>query len=156
MSPGRFRLCALANVVCTPCAVGLLRRFKRDVGFGMEDQDVVSASATAKHASCRRCEKRIPGILYRDRPLPSSPPLVHSPCDHITRSRLADGEAGRTPCVGFYGDRICGTTRSDQVALWNWTAAHRTTRTSPIVFMLLLRYAGTDCPTVVGVCTLVR
>jgi hypothetical protein len=31
---------------------------KREVGFGKEDQDLVSASATAKHASCCRCAKR--------------------------------------------------------------------------------------------------
>jgi hypothetical protein len=33
----------------------------------------------------------------------------------IVRSRLADGEAGRTPCAGFYGDRMCGTSRSDRL-----------------------------------------
>ena len=75
----------------------------------------IHLSGQTEHiASCCRCAKRRPGILDRDRPLPSSRPLVHSPCDHTTRSRLADGEAGRTPCVGFYGDRICGTSRSDQ------------------------------------------
>ena len=89
------------------------QRFKRQVDFGKEDQDLVSASATAKHASCGRCVKRRPGILDRDRQLPSSRPLVHSLYDHTTRSRLADGEAGKIPCVGFYGDRICGTSRSE-------------------------------------------
>jgi hypothetical protein len=88
-SLGRFRLCVLANVLCkslysgappTVYAAGRLRR---------EDQDLVSASATAKHASCCRCVKRRPGILDRDRQLPSSRPLVHCLCDHITRSRLA-------------------------------------------------------------------
>jgi len=126
--PGRFRLRALANVVCTPCAVGLLPRFKREVGFGKEDQDLVSASATAKHASCCRCAKRRPGIRDRGRPLPNSRPLVHSLCDHTTRSRLADGEGGKIPCVGFYGGPICGTSRLDRVAMWNWIATHRTAK----------------------------
>src|SRR5271167_1606263 len=109
---GRFRLCILADVLRKwPCA-GAPPRLKRQVGFGKEDQDLVSASATAKHASCCRCAKRRPGNRDRGRPLPSSRPLVHSLCDHTTRSRLADGEAGKIPCVGFYGDRICGTSRS--------------------------------------------
>ena len=90
-------------------------RFKRQVGFGKANQDLVSASATAKRASCCRCAKRRPGTLDRDRPLPSSRPLVRSLCDHTTRPRLADGEAGKTPCSEFYGDRVCGTSRSDVV-----------------------------------------
>jgi hypothetical protein len=88
-------------------------RFKRQVGFGKEDQDSVSASATAKHASCCRCAQRTPGIPDRDRPLPSSRPLVHSLCDRTTRSYRADGEAGKIPCSAFYGHRTCGTSRSD-------------------------------------------
>ena len=40
------------------------------------------------------CEGR-PGIRDRGRPLPNSQPLVHSLCDHTTRSRLADGEGGK-------------------------------------------------------------
>jgi hypothetical protein len=39
-------------------AVGNRQRFKRQVGFGNEDQDLVSASATAKHASCCQCARR--------------------------------------------------------------------------------------------------
>ena len=94
-------------------------RFKRQVGCETEDQNSASGSAAAKHASCCRCAKRRPGIRDRGRPLPSSRPLVHSLRDHTTRSRLADGEAGKIPCLGFYGDRICGTSRSDQSELSN-------------------------------------
>jgi len=89
-------------------------RSKQQVGFEKEDQDLVSALAASKHGSCSRCAKRRLGIRDRGRPLPSSRPLVHSPCDHTARSHLADGEGGKIPCVGFYGDRICGTSRSDQ------------------------------------------
>jgi hypothetical protein len=113
LSLGRFRLRVLANVCKSPCA-GTRRQFRRQGGFGKEDQDLVSASATAKHASCCRCAKRRPGIRDGDRPLPSRRPLVHSLCDHRTRSRLADGEAGKIPYVGFYGDRVFGISRSDQ------------------------------------------
>jgi hypothetical protein len=128
VSLGRFRLC-FANAVCKlPCAGARRQRFKRQVGFGKEHQGLVSASATGKHPSCCRCAKRRPGIRDRDRPLPSSRPLVHSPCDHTTRSRLADGEAGKIPWVGFYGDRICGTSRSDQVAMENRGCRERSKR----------------------------
>jgi len=88
-------------------------RFKRQAGFGKEGQDLVPASAAAKHASCCQCARRRGGIPDRDRPLPGSRPLVHSLCDRITRSCLADGEAGKIPCSVFYGDRTCGTSRSD-------------------------------------------
>jgi len=83
-----------------------------------------SASATAKHASCSRCAKRRPDIPFRDHPLPSrsSQPLDRSLCDHITQPRLADGEAGQIPCVGFYGDRICGTNSAESGALARVTA----------------------------------
>jgi hypothetical protein len=60
---------------------------------------LVSASATARHASCCWCAKRRPGIRDRGRPLPSSRPLARSLCGHTTRSRLADGEAGKIPCL---------------------------------------------------------
>ena len=112
----------------TRWAQGCRPRSKQQVGFEKEDQDLVSALAASKNASCCRCAKRRAGIRDRDRPLPSSRPLARSLCGHTTRSRLADGEAGRTPCVGFYGDRICGTSRSDQVAMGNRIAPHRTTR----------------------------
>jgi hypothetical protein len=90
-------------------------RSKQQVGSEKEDQDLVSALAASKNASCCRCAKRRPGTLDRDRPLPSSQPLARSLCGHTTRSRLADGEAGRTPYSRFYGDRICGTSRSDRL-----------------------------------------
>ena len=76
-------------------------RSKRQVGFGKEDQHLVSASATAKNASCCPCAQRRLGIRDRDRLLPSSRPPARSLCGHTTRSRLADGEAGRIPCVDF-------------------------------------------------------
>jgi len=88
-------------------------QFKRQAGFGKEDQDLVPALATAKHASCCRCAQRRSGIPDRDRPLPGSQPLVHSLRDRTTQSCLADGEAGRIPWLAFYGDRTCGTSRSD-------------------------------------------
>jgi hypothetical protein len=97
---------------------GHRQRFKRQAGFGKEDQHLVSASATAKHASCCRCARRRPGIRDRGRPLPSSLPLVHSLCDHRTRSLLADGEAGKIPCVGFCGDRICTTSAFKLMRAW--------------------------------------
>ena len=76
-------------------------------------------AAASKNASCCRCAKRRADIRDRYHPLPSSRPLARSPCDHTTRPRLADGEAGKIPCLGFYGDRICGTSRSDQSELSN-------------------------------------
>jgi len=75
---------------------------------------LVSALAVSKNASCCRCAKRRAGIRNRYHPLPSSRPLARSLCGHTRRSRLADGEAGKIPCVGFYGDRIGGTSRSGQ------------------------------------------
>src|ERR1039457_5400980 len=99
----------------TRWAQGCRPRSKQRVGFEKEDQDLVSALAASKNASCCRCAKRRPGILDRDRLLPSSPPLVHSLCDHITQSRLADGRAGKSPCVEFYDARISGPSRSDRL-----------------------------------------
>src|ERR1039457_1800142 len=99
----------------TRWAQGCRPRSKQQVGFEKEDQDLVSALAASKNASCWRCAKRRAGILDRDRPLPSSRPLARSLCGHTTRSRLADGEAGKTPYSRFYGGRICGKSRSDRL-----------------------------------------
>ena len=98
----------------TRWAQGCRPRSKQQVGFEKEDQDLVSALATAKNASCCRCAKHRADIRDPDRPLPNSRPLARSLCSHATRSRLADGEAGKIPCVEFYGARICGTSRSDR------------------------------------------
>src|ERR1035438_2185884 len=98
----------------TRWAQGCRPRSKQQVGFEKEDQDLVSALATAKNASCCRCAKHRADIRDPDRPLPNSRPLARSLCGHATRSRLADGEAGKIPCVEFYGARICGTSRSDR------------------------------------------
>ena len=98
----------------TRWAQGCRPRSKQQVGFEKEDQDLVSALAASKNASCWRCAKRRAGIRDRDRPLPSSRPLARSLCGHTTRSSLADGEAGKTPYSRFYGDRICGTSGSDR------------------------------------------
>ena len=107
-------VCSCQRILTTRRAQGWCRpRSKPQVGFEKEDQDSVSASAAAKNASCCPCAQRRLGIHDRDRPLPSSRPLARSLCGHTTRSRLADAEAGKIPCVGFYGDRICGTSRSD-------------------------------------------
>lgn len=78
-------------------------------GFEAEDPGQVSVLAIAKRKSCCRCERRRPDIHYRDRPLPDNRPLARSLCDHTTRSRLADGEAGRTPWLRSYGGRIHDT-----------------------------------------------
>jgi hypothetical protein len=75
------------------------QRFKRRVGSGTEDQELVSASATAKHASFCRCAKRKCGTPDHGHPLPSSRPLLHSLCDHTRRLPRADGEAGKSPCL---------------------------------------------------------
>ena len=83
----------------TRWAQGCRPRSKQQVGFEKEDQDLVSALAASKNASCCRCAKRRAGIRDRDRPLPSSRPLARSPYGHTTRSRLADDEVGKTPCV---------------------------------------------------------
>ena len=56
-----------------------------------------------------------PRLAFNRIELPSSRPLARSLCDHSARSRLADDEVGRTPCVRFYGDRICGTSRPDRL-----------------------------------------
>src|ERR1035441_3291165 len=80
------------------------RETKQQGGFAKEDQVLVSALAASKNASCCPCARRRLGIRDRDRPLPSSRPLARSLCGHTTRSRLADAEAGKIPCVGFYGD----------------------------------------------------
>jgi hypothetical protein len=112
---GAFVCGLLPTQSTTRRAQGCRPRSKQQVGFEKEDQDLVSALATAKNASCCPCAQRRLGIRYRDRPLPSSRPLARSLCGHTTRSRLADGEVGKIPCVGFYGDRICGTSRSDRL-----------------------------------------
>jgi hypothetical protein len=112
---GAFVCGLLPTQSTTRWAQGCRPRSKQQVGFEKEDQDLVSALATAKNASCCPCAQRRLGIRYRYHPLPSSLPLARSLCDHTARSRLADGEVGRTPCVGFYGDRICGTSRSDRL-----------------------------------------
>ena len=68
----------------TRWAQGCRPQSKQQVGFGKEDQDPASASATAKNASCCRCAKRRAGILDRDHQLPSSRLLVRSLCDNNT------------------------------------------------------------------------
>ena len=93
MSWGAFVCVFLLAQPTTRRAQGWCRpRSKGQVGFGKEDQDLVSASATAKNASCCPCAQRRLGIPDRDRPLPSSQPLARSFCGHTTRSRLADAE----------------------------------------------------------------
>src|ERR1035437_1127928 len=98
----------------TRWARGCLPQSKQQGGFEKEDQVLVSALAASKNASCCRCAKRRADIRDRYHPLPSSRPLARSLFGHTTRSRLADGEAGKIPCAGFYDDRICGTSRSGQ------------------------------------------
>src|ERR1035438_9032677 len=112
---GAFVCVFLPTQSTTRWAQGCRPRSKQQVGFEREDQDLVSALAASKNASCCRCAKRRAGIRDHDRQLPSSRPLARSLCGHTTRSRLADGEAGKIPCVGFYGDRMCGTSRSDRL-----------------------------------------
>src|ERR1019366_8416264 len=111
---GAFACVFLPTESTTRWAQGCRPRSKQQVGYEKEDQDLVSALAASKNASCCRCAKRRAGIRDRDRPLPSSRPLARSLCGHTTRSRLADGEAGKTPYSRFYGDRICGTSGSDR------------------------------------------
>src|ERR1035437_7832430 len=94
---GAFVCVFLPTYFASRCVQGRRPRFTRQVGFGREDQDLVSASATAKHASCCRCVKRRPGILDRDRQLPSSRPFVHSFGNQKTRPRRGDGEAEKPP-----------------------------------------------------------
>ena len=109
-------MCSCQRILTTRRAQGWCRpRSKRQAGFEKEDQDLVSALATANCASCCPCAQRRFGIRDRDRPLPSSQPLAHSLGGRTTRSRLADAEAGRIPWVGFYGDRICGTSSSNRL-----------------------------------------
>jgi len=101
LSQGRFRVCVLANMLCKSMRRGVAQ-FKRQIGYEIADQDLVSASATAKRASCCQCGKHRPGIPDRGRPLPISRLLVRTRCHHITQSRLADGQAGKIPCLTFY------------------------------------------------------
>src|ERR1035441_8152034 len=83
----------------TRWAQGCFPQSKQQVGFGKEDRGSVSGWTASKNASCCQCAKRRADIRDRDRPLPRSRPLARSLCGHTTRSRLADGVAGKIPCV---------------------------------------------------------
>jgi len=128
MSLGRFRLCVLPSAfysslgvrVVPPTfqAAGRLRKGKSGLGFRVGNREECVLLSV--------CAPRRPGIRGRGRPLPSSRPLARSPCGHTTRSRLADVEGGRTPCVGFFRARRISIFRSklniflpSNVALWS-------------------------------------
>src|ERR1019366_5667425 len=96
---GAFVCVFLPTESTTRWAQGCRPRSKQQVGFEKEDQDLVSALAASENASCCRRAKRRAGIRDRDRPLPSSRPLARNPYAHTARSRLADDEAGKIPCL---------------------------------------------------------
>lgn len=92
---GVFVSAYLPTYSASRCLQGQRQRFKRQVGFGEEDQDSVPWLANERRASCCECGWRRLDIRDRDRLLLSSLPLVRTLCDHTKRLHLKDDEAGR-------------------------------------------------------------